>query len=978
LSLIAALTITFAVSLPAQQATQRTDPEFARLVKEWTTSPEFLSPLVDHLPLADGIPTTRDVLGYYVGQPRTLTHTADAIRYYRALEAKSPRVKVLSIGKTDEGREQVIVFVASEDTIKRLEEYRGYLAKIADPRGASDAEMKAVIAKAKPIYHLSGGLHSAETGPPEMLMELAYRLTAGESDLIKQIRENVIVSITPAADPDGRDRYVDWYYQHLIDIDNERDRISGPPYWGKYIYHDNNRDINYSQVTMKNALDWYLQWHPPIWHDLHESVPFMYTFSGQAPQNPTLDPILYGEMPWFANFEMAQMIKYGMPGVWTHGFVDMWSPGYLAFAASNHNGMIRMYETFGNGGATTMKRTVANPEFPGAANQTTREWYRPLPPYKEVTWSMRNNTNYMETGVLSALQLASSFPKVILENYYQKTLNSISQGEKSAPHGYIIPAGQRDRSRVALLVNLLRVQGIEIGQLTSELKLSDGTYPSGSYVIKQNQPYGRLAKILLEKQDFPDQNLRTYDDTGWTMGLMLQTEVKATADKAVLAATTTPVDKVVVSGTLSPAAAGKAAAYVIPNTGSNSMITLRFRLKDFYVKANDAAFKVGDREIPAGSFVISATQPAKPPTKMAMDGTPGLTKAIETLGLDAIGVDAMPTVAMHDVDVPRVAIYSTWGNTQEVGWVRHAFDQFETPFDLIYKERVRKGGLRANYDVIVIPNQHRRHGARGCRRVPEVRQRWGRAGHARDGELLPRRVRRHAKRECHASEPTVLRARSDHRGRDSQRRAPDLLRLHRQEGTGPLRQRSPAAGAGRRQWPDPDALPGRRRRGAQWPDEGRQRGAESSRHRRCADGEGPRGVVRGQPVLPLAEPRRVRDAVQHDPALERHAGAGRVEEHAGHAERGNVEALAPTGDRVGRSPAPPASAHRSTASTPTAAGSPAPGAPAHSSPRPTPARSRPSTSRARRRAARASSRCSRRPRRSACQSPAETPSARRR
>lgn len=707
LSLIAALTITFAVSLPAQQASQRTDPEFARLVKEWTTSPEFLSPLVDHLPLADGIPTTKDVLGYYVGQPKTLTHTADAIRYYRALEAKSPRVKVLSIGKTDEGREQVIVFVANDDTIKRLEEYRGYLAKIADPRGISDAEMKAVIAKAKPIYHFSGGLHSAETGPPEMLMELAYRLAAGESDLIRQIRDNVIVSITPAADPDGRDRYVDWYYQHLIDIDNERDRISGPPYWGKYIYHDNNRDINYSQATMKNTLDWYLQWHPPIWHDLHESVPFMYTFSGQAPQNPTLDPILYGEMPWFANFEMAQMIKYGMPGVWTHGFVDMWSPGYLAFAASNHNGMIRMYETFGNGGATTMKRTVANPEFPGAANQTTREWYRPLPPYKEVTWSMRNNTNYMETGVLSALQLASSFPKVILENYYQKTLNSISQGEKSAPHAYIIPGGQRDRTRIAMLVNLLRVQGIEIGQVASELKLSDGTYPAGSYVIKQNQPYGRLAKILLEKQDFPDQNLRTYDDTGWTMGLMLQAEVKTTADKAVLAASTTTVDKVVLTGTVAQAAAGKAAAYIVPNTGSNSMITLRFRLKDFYVKANDAPFKVGDREIPAGSFVISATQPARPPTKMAMDGTAGLTKAIETLGLDAIGVDAMPTVAMHDVDVPRVAIYSTWGNTQEVGWVRHAFDQFETPFDLIYKERVRKGNLRANYDVIVVPNQGR-------------------------------------------------------------------------------------------------------------------------------------------------------------------------------------------------------------------------------------------------------------------------------
>ena len=93
---------------------------------------------------------------------------------------------------------------------------------------------------------------------------------------------------------------------------------------------------------------------------------FMYTFSGQAPQNPTLDPILYAELPWFSNFEMTKMIGYGMPGVWTHAFVDMWSPGYLGFMSSNHNGMLRMYETFGNGGANTMKRTVDAPAGAGA------------------------------------------------------------------------------------------------------------------------------------------------------------------------------------------------------------------------------------------------------------------------------------------------------------------------------------------------------------------------------------------------------------------------------------------------------------------------------------------------------------------------------------------------------------------------------------------------------------------------------------
>ena len=64
-----------------------TDEEFARLVREWTTRPEFLSPLVDHLPAARGVPSPKDVLGYHIGQPKTLTYYADMLKYYRALAA---------------------------------------------------------------------------------------------------------------------------------------------------------------------------------------------------------------------------------------------------------------------------------------------------------------------------------------------------------------------------------------------------------------------------------------------------------------------------------------------------------------------------------------------------------------------------------------------------------------------------------------------------------------------------------------------------------------------------------------------------------------------------------------------------------------------------------------------------------------------------------------------------------------------------
>jgi hypothetical protein len=714
--LVAALAVAVSGGADAglvQQGTAQTqDPEFARLVKEWTTRAEFLSPLVDHLPIVPGIPSPKDVLGYHIGTPKKLTHYGDAVKYYRALASKTPRVKVINIGKTDEGREFVVVVVGSEESLNNLEQYRNYLAQIADPRKISEAQAQEIIQKAKPIYHLMGGLHSGETGPPEMLMELAYRLAAEESQLIRQVRENVIVTITPVAEPDGRDRYVDWYYRHLVDISDERERVSGPPYWGKYIFHDNNRDINYSQVTMRALLDWYLQWHPPIMHELHESVPFLYTFSGQAPQNPTLDPILYGELPWFSNFEMAQMTKYGMPGVWTHAFVDMWSPGYLGFMSSNHNGMLRMYETFGNGGATTMKRKIDSDETPPEGRtQTSREWYRPLPPYKEVEWSMRNNTNYMQTGVLSALQLTSAFPKVILENFYRKSRNSVESGKSTAPYGFVIPAGQREMTRASLVVSILRTQGIEVGRATSEVQLKDGKFPAGSFVIKRDQPYGRLAKILLEKQEFPDANLRTYDDTGWTMGLMTHTEVKEIADPAILGVAVEPVTEARSAGSLAglyfgPAAAKKqtskdnseALSYAIAHFGSNNMITLRYQLKDLKVLAAEEAFKFGDMDFPAGSFIIPGDQ------KNVHDR---VKSAVEQLGLKASAMPSLPKTPLHEVDLPRFAVYSTWGNTQEVGWVRHALDKFEVPFDLIFKERVKKGDLRSSYEVVLIPNQGR-------------------------------------------------------------------------------------------------------------------------------------------------------------------------------------------------------------------------------------------------------------------------------
>ncbi len=705
------------IAVPAHSQ-QPMDPDFAAQVKQWTTKPEFSSPLVDHLPTSATIPSPKAILGHHIGEPKRLTYYADVLRYYQALASASPRVKIINIGKTEEGRDSIIVFVGSEDSIANLDVNRKNLARLADPRGLTDDQAKEIIAQTKPIYTLSGGLHSAELGPPEMLMELAYRITVEDSDLIKKIRDNVIVAIMPVADPDGRDRSIDWYLRYNVDV-TEYEKMSGVPYWGKYTKHDDNRDINYAGLANQNFLKWYLDFHPPIMHDLHESVPFLYAYSGQSPQNPLWDPIVYAELPMFANWDMAQLTKYGMPGVWNHGYVDAWSPGYVAIMSTNHNGLMRFYEIFGNAGASTLKRTISAPPNPavsgpgggGANDYSKRQWYRPSPPYKEVVWSMRNNTNYAETGVLTSLQLASSIPQVILENFYTKSRNSIRSGETEAPYAFVLPADQEDMTRVAFVTDIMRLQGIEVGRATAEIKVKEGTYPAGSLVIKSNQPYGRLAKTLLGKQVDPDPELTTYDDSAWTMGLMTRTTITPIADKSILDAPTILVDQytppsnisesgnksVPHSSTASSSMSGTKATdfYVIPDHGSPNFITLRYALKDTDIQIAEASFKSGPTNIPAGSFLIPASAFSQ------------LKEAAISLGLDAIALTAKPTVATHPAALPRLAIFSTWNGTQDVGWVRFTFDQYRVPYDLIFKEQVLAGGLKDKYDLIIIPTQAR-------------------------------------------------------------------------------------------------------------------------------------------------------------------------------------------------------------------------------------------------------------------------------
>lgn len=702
------------------------DEAYGKKIHEYTTEKFFLTDLVDHLPASATVPSPDKILGHIVGAPGFLTYSKDIYRYYDELAKASPRVKVFRVGKSEEGRDFLLVAVSDEANIAQLDRLRLITAKLADPRKITDAEAQQLIAMGKPFYWASGSIHSPETGAPEMLMELAYRLAVEDSPMIQKIRKNAVFLITPIVEVDGHDRMVDsWNYKKA----NPKKLQPTLVYWGHYVQHDNNRDgigmaLKLSQVMMKNFLDW----HPQVLHDLHESIPYLYVSTGTGPYNAWLDPIVVSEWQKFAYNDIQGLTERGIFGVWTHGFYDGWAPNYMFYVANGHNSIGRFYETYGNGFPDTRDAELG-PE------QTSRTWFRPNPPLPKVKWSLRNNTNLEESGVLLSLNYTADHGQELLRDFYEKSKRSVAKATTEGPAAWAILNDGRRPQLAAQLANLLQRQGAEVHKLEQELEVRveapktpekpkpDGektdkpkedamkneapktaNIPLGSYIIRMDQPYSRMADMLLDTQYYSINDPRPYDDTGWTLGPLRNVKTLRVTDVSILKAPMTLVDSPArfEGGGVAPphAVKGKAPAvkaYVINASGEPALASLRFRLKDVKFFAAEDAFETAGQAFVAGSFVI-------PVENNPADLDMRLNSAARELGVRVASAEAVPDVARHEIGLPRIAVLHTWTDTQNEGWFRLALEETGVPYSYISDLNVRATpNLREKYDVIVLP-----------------------------------------------------------------------------------------------------------------------------------------------------------------------------------------------------------------------------------------------------------------------------------
>jgi hypothetical protein len=650
---------------------QQNDADYTRQIKQFTTGPQYITEMVDHLPASAKVPTPLKFFGYIAGAEGHLTYSQDVNRYMRALEAASPRVKVFSIGKSEEGREMIAVAIASNETIANLDHYKDITRRLADPRKLTDADASKLIAAGKPIYYITGSMHSPETGSPEMLMELAYRLAVEDSALVKSIRDNVITLITPVIETDGRDRQ--------LDLARWRAANPGRPvpplvYWGHYVAHDNNRDnLGLALALSRNVLHAYFDFHPQLVHDLHESVPFMYISTGTGPYGASIDPLVIDEWHRMAWHEVQELTRRGLPGVWTYGFYDGWAPNYMFWIAQGHNGIGRFYETFGNRFPITADRVVRG--------QSDRAWFRPNPPTATVNWSLRNNVNYQQSGILLALSDVAERKQHFLDQFYLLGKRSIAKATTEGPAAWVFDGAQKRQGQLLDLMSLLRAQGVEVQQSdapfsvnpnwppappSDEKKAADDkpkkdptvNFAKGSFIVRMDQPYSRLADTMLDVQ-YVRSDEKVYDDTGWTLGYLKNVDFKRVVNADVLKV---PMHE----WTGAPAFA---AGNIIENNADISLPRLVWANGATHWLVADEPFTAGTKKYAAGTVVTAS---------------------------------AAPTTKTHEIHLPRVAILHTWLRTQDEGWFRLGLESLGIPYSYLSTQDVAKASnLRDKFDVIL-------------------------------------------------------------------------------------------------------------------------------------------------------------------------------------------------------------------------------------------------------------------------------------
>jgi hypothetical protein len=700
---------------------------------------------------AQQVTSPQQQFGHEIGADYELPNYTQFTAYFEKLARESDRMILDTIGKTAEGRNQLMGIITAPQNFAKLDRYREIARRLATAEGLTDAEAHALAAEGKAVVWIDGGLHASEVLGAQQLIETAYQLVSKNDPETLRILNDVIVLVVHA-NPDGMELVSDWYMRNP---DPKKRSTSGlPVLYQKYVGHDNNRDFYASTQPESENMNrvMYTEWFPQIMYNHHQTGPagtVMFSPPFRDPFNYNLDPMVPVGIDLVGAAMHDRFLQEGKPGVtWRSGSsYSTWWNGGLRTTAYFHNMIGLLTESIGNPTPT---------EIPFVISQQLPRADIPAPIEPQV-WHFRQSIDYSLTANYAVLDIASRRREQFLYNIYLMGRHAIERGSKDSwtahprlieaataslrgpaaaaptgdeggagggggggrggratradfdrllrdpalrdPRGYILPANQKDFLTATKFIDALLETGITVHRATKDFTVNGTSYPAGSFVIKTAQAFAPHVYDMFEPQDHPDDipypgaaPTPPYDNAGWTLAYQMGVQFDR-----ILEGFDGPFEKL--TGLKAPRPAGRVASnakgYLLSHDVNDAFIAvnrlLAAKQNVYWLKD---AMTTNRRVYPAGTFYI----PANAQTRAELD------RIAKETGLVFESTSDKPKGEQYKLKPVRVALADRYGGSMPSGWTRYVLEQFDFPYELVFPKTLDAGDLNAKYDVIIFPD----------------------------------------------------------------------------------------------------------------------------------------------------------------------------------------------------------------------------------------------------------------------------------
>ena len=502
----------------------------AAIVVTGSTSSDTWTARAEAQEAAERLPSPESVLGFRPGAARRLAGWGVISGYLDSLGAASDRVRVDTIGRSTLDRPLQLLTITSPANMARLAVLKDIQAKLADPRTIqSDQERTELVRDGRLVVLVTAALHSNEVGSSLLPVRLAYTLASSESPEVRSILDETVVLIVPSLNPDGVDLVAEWY-ESTLDMPWEG---AEPPFlYHHYAGHDNNRDwsaftLRETRVVVRRVHE---EWHPQIVHDVHQQRDTgsrYFVPPWLNPVEPNVDPALIAGANALGTAIAWSMTLSGHPGVVVAGDFDAWSP---ARAYPHYHAGVRILSE------TASARLASPVELPFEQLRPGRgydpqqvSWNQPWP-WPGGRWDLAQILDYMESGAMALLRIASRDRSAWLESFVSIGERAVA-GRSGLPRMWAIPPVPEDPGASDALVDALRTGGVEVGSAAQGFQLSGRPFPAGTFLVDSRQPYASFASVILDPQPYPptfDERghpVAPYDGTAHTLALLLGVDV---------------------------------------------------------------------------------------------------------------------------------------------------------------------------------------------------------------------------------------------------------------------------------------------------------------------------------------------------------------------------------------------------------------------------------------------------------------------